>query len=561
MHRANLHGSCAERTQQNYNIRSARAMRTRNERGAFAVGFGTTTRVRNLVACAGLAAMLALAGCASSGAPESATSAASTKGIVKVVPQRDWSDAVLYFVILDRFADGDGSNDDKVDRNNPGGWHGGDLKGLTAHLDEIAGLGATAIWITPVVKQIDFCPPSQAPVGVTVPGGWFEHCAFHGYWADDFTRLDPHYGTEDDLRKLVAAAHARGMKVLLDVVYNHVGYDAHYLHDPATSDWVRTKPVECSEDEIHCQVGGLPDLKTELPAVQDYLFAAHLGLAKRTGLDGFRLDTVKHVEHEFWQRHRAATRAQLGADFFLLGEVWGGSATVLDDYFAADELNAGFDFTFKGSCESFVQGKGRTIAFASYLEKRDKVRAGHYLAHYLSSHDEPMALANLGGDKQAFKLCVALQMTSLGIPTIYYGEEVARAGSTWPLNRGDMPWGKRAVLPGKGLARDEEMRTYYQRLIKARRENVALSAGSFKRLSADGDLLVFERSDAASGNAVVVAVNRGSKEITSVVDAPQAWGASGEAVDAIGGVKMAVNAGRIAVNVPPHTARVYIKKT
>jgi alpha-amylase len=172
-----------------------------------------------------------------------------------------------------------------------------------------------------------------------------------------------------------------------------------------------------------------------------------------------------------------------------------------------------------------------------------------------------MALANLGGDKQAFKLCVALQMTSLGIPTIYYGEEVARAGSSWPLNRGDMPWGKRAVLPGKGLARDEDMRTYYQRLIKARRENVALSAGAFKRLSADGDLLVFERSDAASGNAVVVAVNRGSKEITSVVDAPQGWGASGEAVDAIGGVKMAVNAGRIAVNVPPHTARVYIKKT
>jgi alpha-amylase len=234
---------------------------------------------------------------------------------------------------------------------------------------------------------------------------------------------------------------------------------------------------------------------------------------------------------------------------------------VLEDYFADDEMDAGFDFTFKGSCESFVQGKGRTIAFASYLEKRHKVRAGHYLAHYLSSHDEPMALANLGGDKDAFKLCVAVQMTSLGIPTIYYGEEVARAGSTWPLNRGDMPWGKRAVLPGKGLARDEDMRAYYQKLIRARRENRALSDGTFKRLSSDGDLLVFERSDAASGNAVVVAINRGKSEITSVVDAPQAWGASGEAQDAVGGAKLEVNAGRIAVNVPPRTARVYIKKT
>ena len=535
-------------------------MHARSGQGAIADGSRPTAIVRSVCTCALVSLALAFVGCAATPAA-STKAAASTKGIVRVVPQRDWSDSVLYFVILDRFADGDGANNAKVDRNNPGGWHGGDLRGLTAQLNEIASLGATALWITPVVQQIDFCPPSQAPVGITVPGGWFEHCGFHGYWAEDFTRLDPHFGTEADLRALVEAAHARGIKVLLDVVYNHVGYDAHYLKDPATAGWVRTKPVECSVDELHCQVGGLPDLRTELPAVQDYLLNAHLGLAKRSGLDGFRLDTVKHVEHEFWERHRRETRAQLGNDFFLLAEVWGGSATVLDDYFAPDEMDAGFDFTFKGSCESFVQGKGRTIAFASYLEKRHKVREGHYLAHYLSSHDEPMALANLGGDKDAFKLCVALQMTSLGIPTIYYGEEVARPGSTWPLNRGDMPWGKRALLPGKGLARDEDMRAYYQKLIRARRENVALSSGGFHRLSSDGDLLVFERSDAASGSAVVVAINRGQKEITSVVDAPQAWGASGEALDAISGAKMSVNAGRIAVNVPPRAARVYIKKT
>ncbi|HEX7373404.1 MAG TPA: alpha-amylase family glycosyl hydrolase, partial [Steroidobacteraceae bacterium] len=528
--------------------------------GAFAMGGPLGAAMRGVAVAMLLAGTLVVAGCAT---PSSSTAvdAAPARGLVKVVPQRNWSDAVLYFVILDRFADGDGANDDKVDRNNPGGWHGGDLKGLTAQLDEIASLGATALWITPVVKQIDYCPPSQAPVGVTVPGGWFEHCAFHGYWADDFTKLDPHYGSEADLKALVDAAHARGMKVLLDVVYNHVGYDASYTKNPATKDWIRTKPVDCAEDALHCQVGGLPDLRTELPAVQDYLLAAQLGLAKRTGLDGFRLDTVKHVEHEFWQRHRQETRAQLGHDFFLLAEVWGGSATVLDEYFAPDEMDAGFDFTFKGSCESFVQGKGRTIAFASYLEKRYKVRAGHYLAHYLSSHDEPMALANLGGDKDAFKLCVALQMTSLGIPTIYYGEEVARAGGAWPLNRGDMPWGKRAILPGKGIPRDEDMRAYYRRLIELRRENVALSAGDFKKLSADSDLLVFERNDAATGNAVVVAVNRGQVTITSVVDAPQAWGATAKVTEALTGATVGVDLGRIAVTVPARTARVYIKKT
>jgi alpha-amylase len=389
-----------------------------------------------------------------------------------------------------------------------------------------------------------------------VPGGWFEHCAFHGYWADDFGSIDPRFGTEAELKALVEAAHARGIKVLLDVVYNHAGYDAHYLKDPATQGWFRTKPVDCAVDEIHCQVGGLPDFRTELPEVQDYLLGAQLGLAARTGLDGFRLDTVKHIEHEFWQLHRRQSRERVGRGFFLLGEVWGGSATVLDSYFANDEMDAGFDFTFKGSCESFVQGKGRTIAFASYLEKRHRVRSGYHLAHYLSSHDEPMSLYNLGGDKDAFRLCVALQMTSLGIPTIYYGEEVARAGSVWPLNRSDMPWGTRDLLPGKGLERDEELRAYYRTLIDVRRRNTALSRGSFRSLASDGDLLVFARTDADAANAVVVAVNRGKTEAAAAVEAPAAW--SGPVREALTGAAAMVEGGRLSVSVPPRQARVYV---
>ena len=496
-----------------------------------------------------LAAVLALGGCA--GSP--ATTAVSTGAPVKVAPQRDWSDAVLYFVILDRYADGSAANNTSVDTFNPGGFHGGDFVGLTAQLDEIASLGATALWITPIAKQIPYCPPSQAPTGVVVPGGWFEHCGFHGYWADDYGAIDPRFGTEAEFKALVDAAHERGIKVLLDVVYNHVGYDSHYLR--AHPEWFRTKPVDCAVDELTCQVGGLPDFRTELPEVQDYLLNAQLGLAERSGIDGFRLDTVKHVEHAFWDRHRRETREKLGPDFFLLAEVWGGSATVLDDYFAPDQMDAGFDFTFKGSCESFVQGKGRTIAFSSYLEKRHKVRAGHHLAHYLSSHDEPMSLYNLGGDKEAFRLCVALQMTSLGIPTIYYGEEVARDGSTWPLNRTNMPWGDRKVQPGKGEKRDEEMREYYRKLIAARRANAALSGGTYKRLSSDGDLLVFERFDAASGNAAIVAVNRGRSEATVSVDAPAAWTeAVGEVVT---GAEAPVSGGKLSVVVPARQARVY----
>jgi alpha-amylase len=152
---------------------------------------------------------------------------------------------------------------------------------------------------------------------------------------------------------------------------------------------------------------------------------------------------------------------------------------------------------------------------------------------------------------------VALQMTSLGIPTIYYGEEVGREGSVWPVNRSDMPWGARPVQPGKGIERDEALREFYRTLIAARRANPALSIGTFKRLSSDGDLLVFERSDAASGNAVVVAVNRGAAEAAVTVPAPAAWQGS-TVKDAITGAAASVADGQLAVTVPARQARVYV---
>jgi alpha-amylase len=473
-----------------------------------------------------------------------------------VVPQHDWSDAIIYFALIDRFADGDSANNARVDGRNPGAYHGGDLKGLVKQLDEIAALGATALWVNPVVKQIDEPVWAQGPPG----SGWergFEHWGFHGYWADDFERLDPHFGGEADLRTLVEAAHARGLKVLLDVVYNHPGYGAHYLTDPATRNWLRVPYGDCGADPLTCQVGGLPDFRTELPEVREYLFRAHLGLARRVGLDGFRLDTVKHVEHDFWQAHRARSRAELGPGFFLLGEVWGGSHEVLDPWFANDEMDAGFDFSFRGSCQGFVEGKGRTVAFAAYLKQRHQVRRGYYLAQYLSSHDEPMLLHELGNDPQKFKLCVALQMTIPGIPVIYYGEEVGRRGGAWPTNRGDMPWGERAVAPGHGMPRDEALRTYYRHLIALRRTHPALTRGTFRELSTAGDLLVFAREDEASGDAVIVAVNRGTDAAVAVVPLPERW--HGLAVrEALSGAPAMLEDGRLAIKAPPRTAQVYV---
>ncbi|WP_224361523.1 alpha-amylase family glycosyl hydrolase [Hyalangium versicolor] len=433
--------------------------------------------------------------------PAASVPPASPPPAPQVAPRR-WADELLYFVVVDRFADGDATNNAAVDPSAQGAFHGGDLKGLRQQLDELSSLGVTALWITPVVKNIDSF----------VTGAGFPDWGYHGYWADDFHKLDPRFGSEEDLRALVDEAHRRGIRVLLDVVYNHAGYNSHYLTNPQTKGWLRSEDRgTCGQDDVTQCVSGLPDFKTEQPEVAKYLLDAQLDWAKRSGVDGFRLDTVKHVDHPFWKEHRRRTREEIGKDFFLLGEVWGGDAESLDPWFSGDEMDAGFDFGFQGSTLAFVQGRGRVIAFDKYLLSRGKVRPGYLLAHFLSSHDVPGALHQLEGDVKRFRLAAVLQLTTSGIPTLYYGEEVARPGGDWPANRSDMPWGSRNVKPGAGKPRDEELRKHYQKLISIRRAHPALSRGTHQGLSTEGDLYVFLRHDTESGDAVLVAINRGQQ--------------------------------------------------
>ncbi|MCW8965963.1 MAG: alpha-amylase family glycosyl hydrolase [Candidatus Pacearchaeota archaeon] len=475
----------------------------------------------------------------------------------QIKTSRTWSSEIIYFVLIDRFADGDSSNNQLVQRKNPGGYHGGDLKGLTQHLDEISDLGATTIWINPMQKQVNRGFWAQAPAEIGT--GSFEHWGFHGYWADDFYRMEPQFGTEADLKALVDAAHNRGIKVLLDVVFNHAGYQSQYEKNPNTRHWLRNERLSCDADPIKCQVGGLPDFRTEDAEVRQYLLTAHIDLAKRTGIDGFRIDTAKHIEHEFLAQLRARSRKELGNDFFLLGEVWGGDYQVLDEWFINDELDAGFDFSFRGNCHSYVKGKGRSIAFAAYLKKRHQVRKGYHLAHYLSSHDEPLSLYELGYDKNKFRLCVALQMTTLGIPVIYYGEEVARSGSVWPTNRKNMPWGSRDIPPGKGAQRDEALRDYYRKFISIRKLHPALSRGDYQILSTKKDpLLVYARHDDETGDVAIVAVNRTDKPIQTLIPKPEGLNSTMIRDALVNNEIIDIKDNQIAIQVPAETARLYL---
>jgi alpha-amylase len=157
-----------------------------------------------------------------------------------------------------------------------------------------------------------------------------------------------------------------------------------------------------------------------------------------------------------------------------------------------------------------------------------------------------------------FKVCAALQMSTLGIPVIYYGEEVARGGGNWPTNRKDMPWGKRKIEPGAGIERDEVLRAYYKRLIETRRAHRALSRGAFEALSTDGDLLVFQRTDAETQDAVIVAVNRGATAAGLAVAVPAVWSGATEAEEIMTATRVRVTGGRLVSEVPPLEARIFV---
>lgn len=444
------------------------------------------------------------------------------------------NDEIIYFIMIDRFADGNSDNNQDVDYSNPLAFQGGDLQGITAHIDEIADLGATAIWITPIALQIDH--PTQAE-----GKDFYPH---HGYWAEDLTKIDPRYGTEADLIALTNAAHERGMKIILDVVYNHMGFGATMTTEQP--DWLR-QGDECGGDPITLCLAGLPDLRTENPEIQRFLFDAHIGLAERTGLDGFRLDTTKHITHEFWQAHRTEVNDRLGGDFLLIGEVWDGDRFLAKPYFKNDELDALVDFSFRDRTQKFLSGVYDAAKMGRYLAQRHDVLDGYYLAPFLSNHDMSMILAMIRGDKDLLAIGATLLMTIEGPPIIAWGEELGRRGAMWPDNREVMPWGVRDIMPGAGVERDEVLREQFRQLITLRKAYPSLREDVYEVLYSDKDVLVYQR-----GEDAIVAINRNIEPQEITIDGTSAdqWTLE---------FSSKPDASRNLFNLPARSARVFIK--
>ncbi|MET8033700.1 pullulanase-type alpha-1,6-glucosidase [Streptomyces sp. NPDC005345] len=550
----------------------------------------------------------------------------------------------FYFVMPDRFANGDKANDEGgltgsrlstgYDPTDKGFYQGGDLKGLTKRLDYIKGLGTTAIWMAPIFKN--------QPVQGT---GKDASAGYHGYWITDFTQVDPHFGTNKDLEKLISAAHAKGMKVFFDVITNHTAdvvdyqeksYDylskgafpyltkdgrpfddadyadaGHGFPSVDTGSFPRTPTVPAAkkhakvpswlndptmysnrgdstyagESTTYGDFSGLDDLWTERPEVVSGMEKIYERWVRDFGIDGFRIDTVKHVNMEFWTQWATALDAYAARhgrkDFFMFGEVYSADTSVTAPYVTEGRLDATLDFPFQDAARSYASQGGSAKKLASvfgddYKYTTDKANAYEQVT-FLGNHDMGRIGYFLDQDNpkatdaellKKDRLANELMFLSRGNPVVYYGDEQGFTGSGGDKDARQTMFASKVAdyLDDDEIgtdrthasdAYDTNAPLYRQisDLSRLRKANPALTDGvQTERYAADGaGVYAFSRTDAKSGTEYVVAVNNADEARSATF----ATGSAGRDFRGIHGTSASVRSDadkKITVSVPAGSA-------
>ena len=426
--------------------------------------------------------------------------------------ERDWDEAVIYFMLTDRFYDGDSNNNDpyQIDyraiTDNPRGtYQGGDFKGITENLDYLQRLGINTIWITPIVENIGHNVEYKSDAG--------SYFAYHGYWAKDFERLNPHLGTLEEFHALIDQAAERGIDIMVDVVLNHSGYGLKGTDEvteppvgyPTSDDRSRFMGMlrdRSGAGDVKMELSGLPDFKTEEDWIRRQLVEWQAAWIEKSttpngnAIKSYRVDTVKHVDNVTWQ-HFKNELVRIDSSFKLIGEAWG--ANYQDDlgYLNSGMMDSLLDFGFKDHARHFVNGSLEE-ANKLLIERNQSISNIATLGQFLGSHDEDGFLYRLinNGDSEEvaqgkLKLAATLQITSKGQPVIYYGEELGQSGAeNWPEydNRYDFDW---------ALTENNHILEHYQRLLEFRSSfSELLSRGDRSMIggSNDAEWLLVERS-------------------------------------------------------------------
>lgn len=546
--------------------------------------------------------------------------AIQTAKFVAPVEIKDWRDEIIYQILVDRFADGDPNNNWNVDKNAMGSYHGGDWQGIIDRLDYIEALGVTALWISPVVKNIE----SDAGFG-----------SYHGYWTQSFTEVNPHFGDIAKLRELVDACHRRGIKVILDIVTNHIGqlfyYDINGNGQPddffiggggtaygssnydfpsdmtRTSEWdpdydsrgiqaftslgesgpapikwvyephlnrVPPQPPEFQNpawynrrgrvtvwryeneacrhitgdpdpgywyDVPQCRdyireqetrgdfPGGLKDLDTTRQDVRDALYRVFAFWIEAADFDGFRIDTLKHVEHEFWQDFcpRIRRRAkELGKhNFFQFGEAFDGHDDLLGRFTGNGQVDSVFYFSQKYRVYDgvFIHGNPTREIEDLFAERQvnytnipnvdgpvdengQGISPRNLLVNFIDNHDVAR-FRFLMNDTRAHHNALFYLFTQDGIPCIYYGTEQRFSGGNDPANREDL-WDSGYDQTGGTFRFISTLNVIRKQFAPLRRGDFAIRWSTEERADGPGDdagIFAFERT--YQGETVLVVLN------------------------------------------------------
>lgn len=380
---------------------------------------------------------------------------ASITVLPKTSEDFDWDEARIYFMLTDRFFDGNSTNNGRgYDKTFAEAYHGGDFAGIIAKMDYLYNLGINTIWITPIVDNLDHMIDS----GTRLHG-------YHGYWARSFRSIDEHLGTLEEFYTLLDAAHDRGIKIMVDVVLNHAGYGG--KKNPEFSGMLREHP---GHDSITEELCGLPDFVTEDEAVRATLIKWQTAWAKLMSpqgnkIDYFRVDTVKHVDTQTWISLKSEL-IKVNPSFKLIGEYFDASIDSTGGYLGNGQMDSLLDFGFKNLALRFVNGDLERVVH-ELSQRNDKLTNYLTMGQFLSSHDEDGFLySKLHGNISKMKIAASLQITSKGQPVIYYGEEINLSGPNaygkLDNNRYDMQWEN---------LRDDQVATllHYTHLLNIRR--------------------------------------------------------------------------------------------
>lgn len=402
--------------------------------------------------------------------------------------------ATFYHIFVDRFA----RSAEPARRTGVEAWadppttdglKGGDLDGIIERLDHIASLGVDALYLTPI-----FSAPSS-----------------HRYDTADFFSVDPDLGGNAALRRLVDALHERGMRLVLDGVFNHVGatwppfVDA--LRNGRNSryaDWFYLD--EGTYETWGDNVPSLPKLRTSEPEVRELVCRVGRFWVQEFGIDGWRLDVANEVDHTLWKAFRRAVR-EVNGEALLFGEIWDGAMPWL----RGDELDSVMNYPLRRALLGYAGGKIRGDGLLAAL---DRLRAAYpepmhgLLYNLIGSHDESRPLTTLGGERAALAVAAAMLYALPGIVSIYYGDEVGMSGGKEPANRAAMIWSPDG--------QDARMLELFRRLGRLRRERPVLRHGTYERVAGDGELAVIAR--ASSEDRVIVLANAGhaARSVSSV---------------------------------------------